>query len=70
MKGGVCDWLEVRVVKSNNSYPRVELSTNVYLFDNKVVKSVDTKKIQDALEKVVPEAVEFKEVDGDANTES
>ena len=39
-------------------------------FDNKVVKSVDTKKIQDALEKVIPEAVEFKEVQGDANTAS
>ena len=70
MKGGVCEWLEVKVVQSNNSYPRVELSTNVYLFDNKIVKSVDTKKIQDALEKVVPEVVEFKEVDGDAHTAS
>ena len=70
MKGGVCDWLEVRVVQSSNSHPRVELSTNVYLLDNKVVKSVDTKKIQDALEKVVPEAVEFKEVQGDAHTAS
>ena len=70
MKGGVCDWLEVRVVQSNNSHPRVELSTNVVLYDNKVVKSVDTKKIQDALEKVVPEAVEFKEVQGDAHTAS
>lgn len=70
MKGGVCEWLEVKVVQSNNSYPRVELSTSVCLFDNKVVKSFDTKKIQDALEKVVPEAVEFKEVKGDAHTAS
>ena len=70
MKGVVCDWLEVRVVQGSNSHPRVELSTNVYLFDNKAVKSVDTKKIQDALEKVVPEAVEFKEVQGDAHTAS
>lgn len=70
MKGGVCEWLEVKVVQSNNSYPRVELSTNVCLFDNKIVKSIDTKKIQDALEKVVPEAVEFKEVQGDAHTAS
>ena len=70
MKGGVCDWLEVKVVQSSNSYPRVELSTNVCLFDNKVVKSVDTKKIQDALEKVSTEAVEFKEVHGDAHTAS
>ena len=70
MKGGVCEWLEVKVVQSNNSYPRVELSTNVVLFDNKIVKSIDTKKIQDALEKVVPESVEFKKVQGDAHTAS
>lgn len=70
MKGGVCDWIEIKVVQSNNSYPRVDLSTSVCLFDNKVVKRVDTKKIQDALEKVVPEAVEFKEVQGDAHTAS
>ena len=70
MKGGVCERLEVKVVQSNNSYPRVELSTSVGLFDNKVVKSFDTKKIQEALEKVVPEAVEFKEVQGDAHTAS
>lgn len=70
MKGGVCEWLEVKVVQSNNSYPRVELSTNVVLFDNKIVKSIDTKKIQDALEKVVPEAVEFKEVQGDTRSAS
>ena len=70
VKGGVCDWLEVKVVQSNNSYPRVVISTNVCLFDNKIVKSIDTKKIQDALEKVVPEAVEFNEVQGDAHTAS
>ena len=70
MKGGVCEWLEVKVVQSNNAYPRVELSTNVCLFGKKIVKSIDTNKIQDALEKVVPEAVEFKEVKGDAHTES
>lgn len=70
MKGGVCEWLEGRVIQNSNSYPRVEVSTNVILLDNKVVKSVDTKKIQDALEKVVPEAVEFKEVQGDARSAS
>lgn len=70
MKGGICEWLEVKVVQSNNSYPRVELSTNVCLFDNKIVKSIDTKKIQDALEKVVPESVEFKEVQGDTRSAS
>ena len=69
MNGGVCEWLEVKVVQSNNSYPRVELSTSVGLFDNKVVKRVDTKKIQAALEKGVPEAVEFKEAQGDARSE-
>lgn len=70
MNGGVCEWLEVKVVQSNNSYPRVVLSTNVGLYDNKVVKSIDTKNIQDALEKVVPESVEFKDVQGDAHTAS
>lgn len=70
MKGGVCEFLEVRVIQNNSSSPRVEVSTNVCLFANKVVKSIDTKKIQDALEKVVPEAVEYKEVECDAHTAS
>lgn len=70
MNGGICEWLEVKVVQSNNSYPQVELSTNVCLFDKKIVKSIDTKKIQDALEKVVPESVEFKEVQDDAHAAS
>lgn len=68
MKGGVCEWLKVRVIKNNSSYPRVDVSTNVCLFANKVVKRIDTKKIQDALEKVVPEAVEYKEAECDAHT--
>lgn len=70
MKGGVCEWLEVKVIQNNSSYPRVEVSTNVCLFANKVVKRIDAKKIQDALEEVVHEAVEYKEAECDAHTAS
>ena len=42
--------------------------TMAELFES--VCSIDTKKIQDALEKVVAESVEFEEVQGDAHTAS
>ena len=62
--------IDVRVFKNYGDFLKVEVNAMVVMCKNGTVVSVDTQKIQEAVEKAVAEAVKFKEVQGDAHTAS
>ena len=62
--------IDVRVTKNLVDFPKVEVNAMVILCKKGTIISVDTQKIQEAVEKAVAEAVKFKEVQGDAHTAS
>ena len=62
--------IDVRVSKNYGDLSKVEVNAMVILCKNGTIISVDTQKIQEAVEKAVAESVKFKEVQGDAHTES
>ena len=62
--------IDVRVTKNLVDFPKVEVNAIVILCKNGTIISVDTQKIQEAVEKDVDESVKFKEVKGDAHTAS
>jgi len=62
--------IDVRVTKNHGDFPKVEVNAITVLCKNGTIVSVDTQKIQEAVEKAVAESVKFKEVQGDAHTAS
>lgn len=61
---------EVRVTKNYGDFTKVEVNAMITLCKTLNIVSVDTQKIQDAVEKAVAESVKFKEVQGDARSAS
>lgn len=52
--------VEVRTLQNYGDFPKVEVSAIVVLCKNGTIASIDTQKIQEAVEKSVAEAVKFK----------
>ena len=70
MQKVLTEGIDVRVSKNYGDFPKVEVNAMVIMCKNGTIISVDTQKIQEAVEKAVAESVKFNEVQGDAHTAS